>query len=275
MNTKVIHNYSRLKTTLLLWPLLTLLTIGFFLYSQQALDTQGYIRIQQDLFYRINETLGQFPNIQFNLTQFGDALIFMSLLSLFILYAPAMWHALISASLFSLIASSGLKNLFSIPRPAAAFDANSFIIIGDKLPGHSSLPSGHSITIFTTLTILLFAFMPENTSRRLAWFFLTISIGFLLAFTRVGVGAHFPLDVIIGSIVGFICGLTGIFFSRSYPIWWWVGEKKYHPVFMLLLTTCIGILFMKTLENPLPIYCLTLAMLIFSLYKITHVYIQK
>jgi membrane-associated phospholipid phosphatase len=275
MNTKVIHNYSRLKTTLLLWPLLTLLIIGFFLYSQDALHTQGYIRIQQDLFYRINATLGQFPYIQFNLTQFGDALIFMSLLSLFILYAPAMWRALISASLFSLIASSGLKNLFSVPRPAAAFDANSFIIIGEKLPGHSSLPSGHSITIFTTLTILLFAFMPENTSRRLTWFFLTISIGFLLAFTRVGVGAHFPLDVIIGSIVGFICGLTGIFFSRSYPIWSWVGEKKFHPVFMLLLTTCIGILFLKTLEDPLPIYCLTLAMLIFSLYKITHVYVQK
>lgn len=275
MNTRVTHNYARLTPMLFWWPLLILLAIVFFLYSQQALNESGYIRIQKEPFYALNKTLGQFPALQYNLTQFGDALIFLSLLSLFILYAPAIWHSLIMASLFSLIASSGLKNLFSIPRPAAALDTNSFIIIGEALPGHSSLPSGHSITIFTTLTILLFAFMPEKIGTRIGWLFFIVCTGLLLALSRVGVGAHFPLDVIIGSIVGFICGITGIFFSRRYSLWWWVGDKKYHPVFMLLLSACTGLIFMKTINEPLPVYYLTLAALVFSLYTITNAYVKK
>ncbi|MFM7710189.1 MAG: phosphatase PAP2 family protein [Ferruginibacter sp.] len=275
MNNRVIQNYSKLSPVQLLWPLLVLSGVSVFLFANDALNASGYIQSQKELFYLLNASLGQFPALQFNLTQLGDALIFLSLLSLFIVYAPSLWQSLISASLFSLIASSGLKNLFSIPRPAAVLDTNSFIIIGDTLPGHSSLPSGHAITIFTTLTILLFAFMPEKKSPRAAWCLLVICLGFVLAFTRVGVGAHFPIDVIVGCMVGFLCGLAGIFFSRSYALWHWVGNKKYHPVFIVLLLACVIMVFLKTTVEPLPVYIITLISLVFSLYKITDVYIKK
>jgi membrane-associated phospholipid phosphatase len=275
MNTQVIENYSRLKYSLFYLPLLLLLSLALYLFAQQAWSTNGYVNIQKDCFFYINSKLSHFPNLIFNLTQFGDALIFLSLLSVFIVYAPVMWESLISASLISSLASNVLKNLFSIPRPAAMFDANTFVIIGQKLPGHNSLPSGHSITIFTTLTILLFAFMPQKFPKRLLWVLFIVSAGLMLAFTRVGVGAHYPLDVLAGSTVGYLSGLAGIFFSRKFKVWAWLGNKRYYPVLILLLLACSVVIIGKIMHDPLQVYYLTMAALIVSLYKLVNVYIKK
>ncbi|MCT6716620.1 phosphatase PAP2 family protein, partial [Staphylococcus aureus] len=88
-----------------------------------------------------------------------------------------------------------------VPRPAAVFDNNSFTVIGKTLSGHNSLPSGHSITIFTILTVLLFSFMPKKLNYKIIWITTFTFAGLMIAFTRVGVGAHYPLDVIAGGIL--------------------------------------------------------------------------
>jgi membrane-associated phospholipid phosphatase len=275
MNEKVVENYSKLQYWLLLIPLMILVSLVLFLYTHDALNINGYIAVQKDWFYKINATLSQFPQIIYNLTQIGDALIFLSLLSILLIYAPAVWEALLSASLISLLISSTLKNIFAVPRPAAFLDNNTFTIIGQKLQGHSSLPSGHSITVFTTLTVLLFAFLPKKMPQRIVWILLMLCFGFLIALTRVGVGAHFPFDVLTGSTLGFMSALGGIFLSRKYKIWRWIGNKKYYPIFILLLLICgIGIA-NKIAAEFLPVYLIGLLVLIFSLYKITHVYLKK
>lgn len=275
MNEKVIANYSGLRYSVFILPSLLLLTIALYLFAQNALNESDYVNIQKGAFLHINSRLASFPALMYNLTQLGDALICLSLLSIFIKYAPTVWQSLIPASLISMIASSGLKNLFNMPRPAAALDTGSFNIIGETLPGHSSLPSGHSITIFTTLTILMFAFMPRQNIRRIVWFVIFVCAGLLLAFTRVGVGAHFPLDVLVGSTVGYISALAGIFISRKYPMWSWVGNRRYHPVFLLLLLACAVALADKIISNPLPVFYLTMAAIIFSLYSLTNAYFKK
>jgi membrane-associated phospholipid phosphatase len=211
----------------------------------------------------------------FNLTQLGDALIFLSILSMFLIYAPIIWESLLSASLFTLLISALLKNFFAVPRPAAFLNNSSFVIIGEKLPGYSSLPSGHSITIFTTLTVLLFAFIPQKTNQRYLYFFLFILTGLSLAFTRVGIGAHYPLDVLVGAAIGYLCGLAGIFFSRSVKLWGWLGNKKYYPVLFLLLIAAGILLIMRIADHHLPIFYFALTSLIFSLYKMTDVYFKK
>ena len=215
MNEKIIANFSKLKPSLFVLPLFFLMLIVFFLYSQNSLSLVKYVQIQKNCFLFLNSKLSQFPNTIYNLTQFGDALIFLSFLTLFIIYAPKIWEALLSASLVSAIFSRVLKNIFAIPRPAEVFDNNSFVIIGRRLPGFSSLPSGHSITVFTILTVLFFAFMPKKVIHKISCGFLIINLGIILVFTRVGVGAHHPLDVITGSIIGYICGLIGIFVSKK------------------------------------------------------------
>ncbi len=275
MNTIVINNYSKLKLSVFYLPLFLLTTIFLFLYHQHALHADEYVQIQKDCFFFLNYKLGQFPNIQYNLTQLGDASIILSFLSIFIVYAPKMWESLISASLVSLILSNLLKNIFSVPRPAVVFDNNSFIIIGNTAVGHASLPSGHSITVFTTLTVLLFAFIPKKWKYKILWVLLTIIVGVVIVFTRVGVGAHYPLDVLIGSIVGYISGLIGIFINEKYKIWAWINNRKYYPIFILLILIWCILLITKIIDENLIIFYLSLISLVVSFYKITYVYAKK
>ena len=275
MNSGIIQNYSLLKPRLFILPVFLLAALIIFLYTHDALNINGYIHIQERYFISINSTLSAFPEIMFNITQLGDALIFLSLLSVLLIYAPVIWESLLSASLITLLVSALLKNFFAVPRPAAFLNNNSFVIIGEKLPGHSSLPSGHSITIFTTLTVLLFAFIPHKTNQRFWWFFLFVVTGLSMSFTRVGIGAHYPLDVLVGATVGYLCGLSGIFFSRRFKAWAWMSNKKYYPVLFLLLIMAGFLLISRIMDQHLPIFYLALASLIFSLYKITDVYFTK
>ena len=275
MNATVINNYSRLRPSLFILPILLLLTIIVFLYKQDALNAYNYAQVQKGIFFFINHHLGQFPHLLYNVTQIGDATIFLSFLSIFILYAPKLWEALLSASLVSLVFSSSLKNIFSVPRPAVVFDNNSFIIIGKTAVGAASLPSGHSITVFTTLTVLLFAFMPQQLKYKMLWVFFVVIAGLVVAFTRVGVGAHYPLDVITGSIIGYICGLIGIFISQKSKIWAWINNKKYYPVFIVLMLVCGISLIIGIINENLLIYYLALISLFFAFYKIMYAFVKR
>ncbi len=275
MNIRVIKNYARLKPSLFYLPILLLIAMVLWLYSRDALSVDKYIEVQKDAFFFINFHLGQFPKTLYNLTQIGDASVFLAFLSIFILYAPKMWEALLSASLLSLIFSNVLKNIFGVARPAVVFDNNSFIIIGNKAVGQASLPSGHSITVFTTLTVLMFAFMPEKLQYKILWVSFIIITGLMIAFTRVGVGAHYPLDVITGSIIGYISGLIGIFISREFKIWAWINNPKYYPVLMILMLVCCISLINGIIDENLVIYYLAIASLFFAFYKIIYVFVKK
>ncbi|MBF8457804.1 phosphatase PAP2 family protein [Kaistella sp. G5-32] len=275
MNTTVINNYSKLKLSLFILPLVLLIAIVIFLYSQNSLNAYQYTQIQKNCFFLLNHHLGQFPNLEYNLTQIGDASIFLSFLIIFLVYAPKIWEALISASLVSLVFSNGLKNLFDVPRPAVVYDNDLFIIVGKTAVGYSSLPSGHSITIFTTLTVLLYAFMPKDFKFKFLWTFFIIALGLFIASSRVGVGAHHPLDVIIGSIIGYISGLIGIFISRKYKIFSWVGNKKYFPIFIVLILAICGSLINKIITENVFVFYMALVILCVSLYKIVYVYVKK
>ena len=275
MNNYVINNCIKLKYALLITPLFFLTAIILFLYLKNALQVDQYILIQSDFFYFLNATLSQFSTIIVNLTQLGDEIVILSLLSIFVLYAPKVWEALISSSLVSCIFTSSLKKIFAVPRPAAVFDPHSFVIIGKTLNGHNSLPSGHSVTIFTILTVLLFAFMPKKLNYKILWYLFIIGMGLILVLTRVGVGAHYPLDTIIGGIIGYVSGLLGIFINKKYAIWTWVNQKKYYPIFMLFFLICIMSVISKIMDQNLFIFYVALASLIISLYKIIYVYNKK
>ncbi len=275
MNTNIINNYSKLKPSLFFLPLFFLVAIVLFLYNKDALHVDTYVQVQKNCFILLNATLSQFPNTVYNLTQLGDTFIILAFVSIFLLYAPKIWECLLSASLVSAIFSSLLKNLFSIPRPAEIIDNNGFVIIGKTLTGYSSLPSGHSITVFTILTVCMFAFMPTKLNYKILWYLFIIIIGLILVFTRVAVGAHFPLDVIVGSIIGYLSGLIGIFISRKYTIWAWVNNKKYYPIFIVLFLICSIVLINKIMHENLIVFYLAFISLIVSLYKIMYVYFKK
>lgn len=275
MNMAVTHHYMNLKRSIFIVPLLILTAIVLFLYLNDALYVAKYIAIQRECFYFLNAKLSQFPSLIFNLTQLGDEIIMLSLLSVFVLYAPKLWEAIIAASLVSCIFSYSLKKIFAVPRPAAVLDHHNFVIIGKVLNGHNSLPSGHSITVFTILTVLLFGFMPSKLRSARVWCVLIIGLGLILVSTRVGVGAHYPLDVVIGGTIGYLSGLLGIFLNEKYAVWTWVNYKKYYPIFVLFFLICGITIISKLMHENLFVFYLALLSLIISTYKIINVYLKK
>ena len=89
-----------------------------------------------------------------------------------------------------------LKELVGRSRPpeAIGFDA----LVG--VPGSPSFPSGHAMTAFAVAgAVALLA-------PRLRWPVLTLAA--LIAFSRVYLGVHFWLDVLVGALLGLAVGLA-------------------------------------------------------------------
>lgn len=275
MEPNLLINYSRLKPTVFLLPVCLLVSLFLFLFSRSALGVEGYVNIQKDAFFYLNSKLGRYPVAEYNLTQFGDFLIVLSLLGILVPYAPKLWEALISGSLVSLVLCCLLKWIFAVPRPAAMFDSNQFFVVGKTLSGNNSLPSGHSVTVFTTLTVILFGLMPQQPKYKILWSSFIIIAGLVLAFTRVGVGAHYPLDVVAGCIIGYISGLIGIFITQKYKVWSWFRLKKCYPVFILLFLVLIVVIINKIANEQLLVFYLAACILVVSLYKMIALYVKR
>lgn len=276
INQYVENNFSRLRPQIFILPVAILLAIAGMLYAYNALSPSAYVEFQQEAFFSINAKLSQFPTLQNNITQMGNALIFLSLLAIFVIYAPRMWGALALASILSAIISNLLKRMFGVPRPATFFDNDTFTIIGEHIQGYASCPSGHSITIFTTLTILLFAFMLKRLGAKSLWSLAVVVVGLSLASSRVGVGAHHPLDVLIGSTLGYMSGLFGIFLERRFPVLFsWIANRRLLPVFIVLFVGCAVAVVNKILHTHLIVFYLSLISLIVSLYAVSKAYLAE
>ncbi len=277
LNSSVTNNFTNVRLWVLIPPLLLLFLFGFYFtfFNEGDSHIDMYVNSQEDLFFYLNAKLSQFPNLQFNLTQLGDVLIFFPIITVFIVYAPKLWGALLTSAIISLVVSFALKKLFAVPRPAAMFDNDSFVIIGKTLSGRTSLPSGHSIAAFIVISILLVAFMPKKNIHKIFWSFFMLTLGFVITFSRVGVGAHYPFDVIIGSSIGFIVAIIGIKINNKVSWWAWINNKKYYPIFMLLLPIWVFLIIKKIQVNNLPIFYFSIFSLAITMYLITNTYVKN
>lgn len=275
MNKNITDNFGKLKLSFFYLPVILLFIIIVFLYMNDALSQESYLSLQKEWFLIINKALAPYSEIMHNLTQLGDGLILLSFLTILIVFSPKLWESLITAFIVSGLITNLLKNIFRIKRPCAAYLNEQFTVIGDRLTGHNSFPSGHSITIFTVLSIVLFAFLPNKTTHKILWIFFINAIGIILIVSRVAVGAHHPLDIICGSILGYISAISGILLNRKFKLWTWIFNKKFYPFFMALFITSGGIIIFKILHSNLIIFYLALLSLIISLLIITNDYFKK
>ena len=245
----------------LLTPVVIIFLIADLLFALNVFsgEKQPYWMTQHYLFLQANAFLNQLPErFWSNLTSLGDASILIPILSIFIIKKPKAWVAIVitcvTAGVFSLLG----KNIFQMPRPAAVLDPQTFIVIGELLTKHNSLPSGHTITIFAGVFTLLFSLckFPENRSTWL-WFGGGLSIAMMVGLSRLAVGAHWPIDVLLGAMLGWAAGFMGAFFYLK--VFEHSDQKIKSHLSFFISTALLGLsLFVlsKTISDPFngPIY---------------------
>tara|TARA_B100000767_G_scaffold274060_1_gene305958 strand:+ start:5401 stop:6246 length:846 start_codon:yes stop_codon:yes gene_type:complete len=276
LNKKIIDNFSNTRLTQLFPPVLLLLIIALTFLYENSLNTEGYIETQKKLFFYLNRFLSKLPDLLFNITQLGDAIIFLPFFTVLIIYTPKFWSTLLTSSFIGLLFSVSLKKFFLVPRPAAVFDNDSFTIIGRTLAStHSSLPSGHSVTTFMIVTTLLFAFMPKEFKLKVFWSSIILSIGLFIAFSRVGVGAHYPFDVVIGCTIGYIAAILGIFINNNIRMGTGLINLRYYPILMLFILIWMVAIVSEIMDRNLLIFYFSLGALILTLGLTIKTYLKK
>jgi len=189
-----------------LWPLgLPLLLLALALWLHRQPPTVG-------LFLALNHAAAHAPDAWWaNLTNLGQTGILFALLSPLLWVRPQWVLAALAATPVGALYSYGAKALFDAPRPAALIDAAQIHLIGPVLTSHS-FPSGHAITAFTAAAALLGA---AQAGRRTTWAVLLLASA--VAFSRVAVGAHWPVDVLAGAAGGWLAGCCGAATAARYP----------------------------------------------------------
>lgn len=152
-----------------------------------------------------------------SLTTLGDGRIQLALVLPFCLRYPRVFWALFLGSIMAALISRGFKFWVPLPRPAAVLDASQITIIGARLTAHS-FPSGHTVSAFSFVVAWL---------ALLGWWraLPIVVLAALAGFSRIAVGAHWPVDVLAGALIGIAGGWAGLRLSRHFR--WGLGIRAH------------------------------------------------
>jgi membrane-associated phospholipid phosphatase len=178
-------------------------------------------------------------------TILGHGLSATMLLAPTLLRTPNFLVAGLYATPVALLLSRLPKALIDSPRPAAVLDPASIHVIGMRLAGHNSFPSGHAITAFLVAAVLL-AGEPSKSLRAPVKIAVSL-VAFAVALSRVAVGAHWPSDALAGAALGLIAGVTGAWAQQRWPI----GARAWaRPLAAAIVLACSAALAWVDLGYP-------------------------
>jgi undecaprenyl-diphosphatase len=110
---------------------------------------------------------------------------------------PVAWQVLLALLVTQGVVDLAIKPFVARPRPFVAVATSR--VVGHYRPPTYSFPSGHAALAFASATVLAFG-MPRVKA---VWLVLAA----LVAFSRIYIGVHYPLDVACGTLVGIGVGL--------------------------------------------------------------------
>jgi undecaprenyl-diphosphatase len=135
-------------------------------------------------------------------------------------FAAAGWTFLIAccAVYFSGFVEDALKAAIARERPCRALPDIRLLI---PCPKSFSLPSGHAISSFAFAAPLFYL---SRTYLTIGWRIYPLALAYLIAFSRVYLGVHYPTDLFAGAVLG---AVIGILLSLLYQvIWGEIIERK-------------------------------------------------
>jgi len=97
--------------------------------------------------------------------------------------------------------TSGLKLIFKVPRPCSGMP---------QCPTTYSFPRGHATVAFAALTSIGM-YYGDKRLKLLLFVFAS-----MIAYSRVALNVHYPLDVAVGSLIGFV---TSILVWKAFVMW--------------------------------------------------------
>ena len=179
------------------------------------------------LFYYINHLSSFLPDTFWILiTEFGNAYILLGILSFLFIKHPILVTRIIVALLISTIIVRFSKEIFSAIRPPGILPLNTFNLIGSAIT-ENSFPSGHA----TTISAFICSLTLSNYIQREFNFFLSLFL-IITCVSRVSIGVHWPIDILIGFYIGFLSSYVSII---HIPISHYLSKNILINIFMICI----------------------------------------
>ena len=190
-------------------------------------------QLNQGLFACINGLSPYLPQwMQLGITDLGHGSTLGTIVLICLLRRPELMPRVLTASLLSMILVPLLKQYFDAPRPATTLN---FLYIVGETRLHHSFPSGHSTSAFLFAGTLLMVIQDKMSKWAL------IMGAAMVALSRILVGAHWPVDVLAGTLLGLSCAYLASFVPLLR-----VSDRHWRIISGILLITLLVCQFKET-----------------------------
>lgn len=162
-------------------------------FTIKSLDIQWFYFVNQSLHNALFNVVMPFVS---NVGDNGLLWLFFALL--LYLFGPKMRRTsflmLLALFISFVLGEEILKHIFQRPRPFLSLEGVNLLV---ATPGSFSFPSGHAANAFASSLVV------ARKIPRLARLALLTAV--VVAFSRVYVGVHYPLDILGGALLGALC----------------------------------------------------------------------
>lgn len=167
------------------------------------------MNLNTEIFYFINNNMSN-PSLDVIMPQLTNIGGFLSLLVVCVLavlvfrhYNKERYLRISRLCLYSLLLSGAIVALLKLGvvanRPFESLSHVNQLVVPSE---PNSFPSGHTSSTFSVVTVLVHEFRQNK-----GLIIILILFSLMLAFSRVYCGVHYPLDVVVGAMVGILSGI--------------------------------------------------------------------